>query len=297
MIIPPFISKGDKVGIVATAKKVDKENTLQGIGMLKQWGLEVKMGEHLFAAHHQFAGSDEQRAYDLQQMIDDPEIRAIFIARGGYGTTRIIDDVSFNALLSQPKWICGFSDITAILIHLFDMGIASFHAPMPAFFHENDQESLAFLRSSLFGEKKTMTAKAHRLNQVGTARGKLIGGNLSMICHIIGTATRINTDGMILFLEDVGEQLYRIDRMMVQLKRAGLLNRLSALIVGEFTEMEDSDDSFGLDALEIVHAHTCEFDYPVAFNFPVGHSKTNLALPVGAEARLTIDDFGSHLSC
>ena len=285
------------MGIVATAKKVDKENTLQGIGMLKQWGLEVKIGEHLFQTHHQFAGTDEQRAQDLQRMIDDPEISAIFMARGGYGTTRIIDDISFDALLSQPKWICGFSDITAVLIHLFDMGIASLHGPMPAFFHENDQESLESLRSSLFGEKKEITTKALQLNRAGEAQGKLIGGNLSMICHIIGTPTRITTDGSILFLEDVGERLYRIDRMMVQLKRAGLLNRLSGLVVGQFSEMEDSDDSFGLDAMEIVHAHTSQFDYPVAFDFPVGHSKTNLTLPVGAEARLKIDDNGSQLSC
>jgi muramoyltetrapeptide carboxypeptidase len=297
MIIPPFLSTGDKVGVIATAKKVNKESTLQGIDMLKKWGLKVQLGEHLFDTFHQFAGTDQQRAHDLQQMIDNPEIRAIFIARGGYGTTRIIDDINFDSLLRKPKWICGFSDITAILLHLYDMGIASFHSPMPAFFYENDQKALDFMRNSLFGQKKNISAQAHPLNRLGEANGKLIGGNLSIICHMIGSATRIMTDGNILFLEDVGEQLYKIDRMMVQLKRAGLLGKLSGLIVGQFTDMEDGEESFGLDVLEIIHHHTSEFDYPLAFDFPIGHTNENMAIPVGVEGRLKISKMGTELSC
>lgn len=290
MIIPQYLTSGDKVGVVATAKVVDKGNTLFGIDMLRQWGLKVEVGQYVFEKYFQFAGTDEQRTEDLQRMIDDPEIKAIFMVRGGYGSTRIIDRIDYTPLVKNPKWICGFSDITAFHLHLFQLGIASFHAPMPSFFHALDKPSLNRFQSMLFGNRETLHVHPHHLNKKGKATGKLVGGNLSMICHTIGTPSEIETEGNLLFIEDIGENLYRIDRMLVQLKRAGFLRHLAGLIVGQFSDMEDNEDSFGLNAFEIIHSHISAFDYPVAIDFPMGHTSTNFALPVGLEATLIVDE-------
>lgn len=294
MIIPEYLRKGDAVGVVATAKKVHKAHTLQGIEILKSWGLNVLVGEYVFAEHQQFAGSDQQRAEDFQAMIDNEDIKAIFLVRGGYGSTRIIDQIDFSSLNKFPKWICGFSDITAIHSHLFRLGIASIHAPMPSFFYALDEKPLNWFRDLVFGKKLALEVEQHTLNRNGQIGGKLVGGNLSIICHTIGTASEINTEGNILFIEDVGEQLYNLDRMMVQLKRAGFLANLAGLIVGQFTDMKD-DDPFGQDANEIVKEHVKEFQYPVAFNFPIGHTNMNHAVPIGVACKLDVNDNSSLL--
>lgn len=295
MIFPRYLRTGDKVGVVATAKKVHKDNTLKGIDILKSWGLDVHIGEHTFSAHHQFAGTDHQRAGDLQKFIDDPDVKAIFMVRGGYGSTRIIDRINFEPLIRYPKWLCGFSDITSFHLHLFKLGIASIHSPMPSFFYALDKPALNWLEQHVFGNSGQINANAHLLNRLGHNLGKLVGGNLSLICHTIGTASQIEADGNILFIEDVDEQLYNLDRMMVQLKRAGVLNKLKGLIVGQFTDMKDNEDSFGMDAYEIIHSHVSDFDYPLAFNFPIGHSSNNWAVPVGVDLELNIDEAGSIL--
>ena len=297
MIIPPYLNQGDKVSVIATAKKLDKKNTLHGIEMLKHWGLQVIIGGHAFDSFHQFAGTDTHRAEDLQDALDNPEFKAIFIARGGYGTTRIIDDINYDRLLDRPKWVCGFSDITALHFQLFKLGIASLHSPMPSFFHAVDETSIKFMRKSLFGGADKITVAPHPLNKNGEGNGRLIGGNLSIICHLLGTATGVDTAGTILFIEDVDEQLYRIDRMMLQLKRAGLLHNLAGLIVGQFSEIEEDKDGFGFDAMEIISSHIAEFDYPVAFNFPVGHTKENLSITVGGAGSLSVSEAISELSC
>jgi len=294
MLIPDFLHKGDRVGVVATAKKVHTANTKKGIEILQDWGLKVEVGKHVFCSHQIFAGTDEQRLDDFQKMINDPDIRAIFIVRGGYGTTRIIDQIDFNPLQLSPKWICGFSDITAIHAHLFRLGIASIHAPMPSFFYSLNQHALKWFKDLMFGEKRDLIAKPGKLNKHGQARSKLVGGNLSIICHTIGTPSEIITQGNILFIEDVGEQLYNLDRMMVQLKRSGFLNDLAGLIVGQFTDMKD-EDPFGMDSYEIVYEHVKDFDYPVAFNFPIGHSSSNYAVPIGVECSLSVDSKGTIL--
>lgn len=294
MIIPEYLQKGDAVGVVATAKKVHKAHTLEGIEILKSWGLDVLVGKHVFAEHLQFAGTDDQRAEDFQSMIDNEDIKAVFLVRGGYGSTRIIDQIDFSSLNKFPKWVCGFSDITAIHSHLFRLGIASIHAPMPSFFYALDEKSLNWLRDLVFGEKQTLQVNHHPLNRNGKITGTLVGGNLSLICHTIGTASEIITKGNILFIEDVGEQLYNLDRMMVQLKRAGFLANLAGLIVGQFTDMKD-DDPFGQDANEIVKEHVKDFQYPVAFNFPIGHSNMNHAVPIGVACKLDINDARSLL--
>lgn len=295
MIIPNFLKSGDSVGIVATAKKVDRENTLKGIDILKSWNLNIVLGKYVFSSFNQFAGTDEQRAEDFQSMINNPEIKAIFMVRGGYGSTRIVDHINFSPLKDHPKWICGFSDITAIHLHLYNLGLCSLHSPMPSFFYALNKKSLNWLRKMVFGGKHILKIDRHSLNKQGMATGKLIGGNLSIICHTIGTSSEINTGRNILFIEDVDEPLYHLDRMMIQLKRAGFLYNLAGLIVGQFTEMEDSEDSFGFDATEIIHSHVMEFNYPVAFNFPIGHTSNNYAVPVGVEVHLDVNESGSVL--
>lgn len=295
MIVPEFLSRGDKVGIVATAKKVHKENTLKGIEILEAWGLNVKVGKYVFHSFHQFAGTDEQRTEDLQEMINDPEIKAIFMVRGGYGSTRIIDQIDFRPLTVNSKWVCGFSDITAFHLHLDKLGIASIHSPMPSFFCALNQKSLQQFKELIFGKKLIYEREHHKLNKPGVAHGKLIGGNLSIICHTIGTESEITTGGRILFIEDVGEQLYNLDRMMVQLKRAGFLKDLAGLIVGQFSDMQDNEDAFGYDANEIIYAHTRDYDYPIAFNFPIGHTNENYAVFVGLNAMLSVNQESSTL--
>ena len=295
MIVPKYLSAGDKIGVVATAKKVNKENTLKGIEILKKWGLKVKIGRHVFHSFHQFAGTDEQRAEDLQKMINNPDIKAIFMVRGGYGSTRIIDQINFHSLNTNPKWICGFSDITAFHLHLFKLGITSIHSPMPSFFHTLSEKSLHRFKDLIFGKKPQYNIKNHKLNRPGVATGKLTGGNLSIICHTIGTKSEIDTSDQILFIEDIGEQLYNLDRMIVQLKRAGYLKNLAGLIVGQFSDMKDNEDEFGYDANEIIYSHTKDYDYPIGFNFPIGHTSENYAIPVGIEAKLIVDQKGSTL--
>lgn len=288
MIIPPYLKKGDKVGVVSTAKKVDKANTLHGINILKSWGLEVITGNHVFSSFYQFAGTDDERLEDVQDMFDNHELKAIFMVRGGYGSTRIIDRIDFSILKSHPKWICGFSDITAFNLHLYNFGIASFHAPMPSFFHALNQFSLEWCKKAVFGEELKLLNNSNALNRQGTGEGRIIGGNLSIICHTIGTTSEINTDNNILFIEDVGEQLYNLDRMMVQLRRCGFLNNLSGLVVGQFSDMQDNEDSFGYDANEIILSHIADNKYPVAFDFPIGHSEKNCAIPVGFKSKLSV---------
>jgi len=289
MIIPPFLKSGDKVGVVATAKKVNVENTNRGITILESWGLRVEKGPNLYASHGALAGTDTQRTGDLQAMINDTAIKAIFMVRGGYGSTRIIDNIDFSPLIHFPKWVCGFSDITAFHIHLFNLDIACLHGPMPSFFYAITDDSLKWYRDYIFGIGNVIKIQGHSQNKPGICRGKLVGGNLSIICHTMGTPSQIKTNGNILFIEDIGEQLYHLDRMMVQLKRAGLLQDLAGLIVGQFTDMKD-DDPFGKDVAGIMLDYVGQYNYPVCFGFPVGHSAQNYALPVGVTVELNVTD-------
>ncbi len=294
MIIPDYLQKGDKVGVVATAKKVNKANTLRGIDTLKSWGLDIKIGQYVFAEYMQFAGTDQERAEDFQRMVNDDELKAVFLVRGGYGSTRIIDLIDYNNLLNSPKWICGFSDITAIHAHLFRLGVASIHAPMPSFFYSLDQEALKWFKDLMFGKQKDLKVASSKLNRNGQVKAKMVGGNLSIICHTIGTPSEIISSRNILLIEDVGEELYNLDRMMVQLKRAGFLNDLAGLVVGQFTDMKDTDP-FGLEPYEIINQHVKDFDYPVAYNFPIGHSNKNYAVPIGMECEFLVDSNGARL--
>ncbi|MGI9542295.1 MAG: S66 peptidase family protein [Cyclobacteriaceae bacterium] len=297
MIRPPKLVAGDLVAIVATARSVDQQSMRSAAELIRRWGLEVTFGPHLFEVKDQFAGEDQSRIADLQWALNKPEVKAILCARGGYGTTRIIDEINFKTLMSQPKWICGFSDITAISCHLHKHQIESIHGTMPLLFeragHEASRESL---RKLLFGEVTRLEVTTHEFNQPGIASGALVGGNLSILVHLIGTPSELDTINKILFIEDIDEYLYHVDRMMLQLLRAGKLNGLAGLVVGQMTDMNDNKVPFGKTAYEIIRSHVESFNYPVAFGLPIGHDKPNIALPVGRTAKLMVASEGAQLS-
>jgi len=288
MIIPPFLKPGDKVAIVATARKILAEELAFALETLRKWGLEPVLGKNIYATDNQFAGSDEQRAADLQWAINDESIKAIFIARGGYGTVRIIDKVDFSKFKPCPKWVVGYSDVTVLHSHLHKyFYTATLHATMPINFHKNE-EATESLRKSLFGEKIQYSFEKQQLNRKGSAKGILVGGNLSLLYALAGTPDDLDTNGKILFLEDLDEYLYHIDRMMLNLKRSGKLKNLAGLVIGGFTEMKDNSVPFGKTAEEIIFDAVKEYNYPVCFGFPAGHIDKNLALYLGKEVNLEV---------
>ena len=296
MIIPPFLQKNDKVAVIAPAGKVQVELS-PAIDLLRSWGLEVVLGKYLYQGSGVFAGTDEQRLQDLQWALDDPSIRAALIARGGYGVTRVIDRLDFTKFRQSPKWVAGFSDMTALLHRVNNLGIAAIHATMPVLMAiEDTGEADSSLQRAIFGEKLSYDIMPHPLNLPGMAEGDMIGGNLSMICNSIGTSSEINTDGKILFLEEVGEYAYHIDRMMVQLVRAGKLKRLKGMVIGHFSEIKEGQSPFGRDAYEIIRQYIDEMNFPVCFGFPSGHQPENLALYCGIRTKLEVKADAVHLS-
>jgi muramoyltetrapeptide carboxypeptidase len=287
-ITPPYLQKGDRVAIVCPAKKLPQPMD-DAITLLQSWGLEVILGETVTASYHQFAGDDALRARDLQRYVNDDSIKAIFAARGGYGTVRIIDQVNFSRLTTHPKWIIGFSDITVLHAHLFtNYRLQTIHGQMPVNIPDATLPSLETLRKALFGEDLNYKIAPHPLNRLGSASGVLIGGNLAILLSLSGSISDYDYNGKILFIEDVGEYLYSIDRMLYTLKRAGKLKNLAGLIVGGFTDLKDNDIPFGQTAQEIIRAIVEEYDYPVCFDFPAGHVRDNWALVMGREVKLSV---------
>lgn len=285
---PAHLKKGDKIAIVSPAKKLPGDIN-SAIAILEQWGLEVVLGENVYTGHHQFAGSDAQRTRDLQTFLDDPDIRAIIASRGGYGTIRIIDDLDFSQFKAQPKWVIGFSDITILLSHLLaELNTQSIHGQMPKTFDDASPESLESLRKALFGEVLSYEYNSAFGNRAGEATGVLIGGNLTLLVNTEGSSSAIDYTDKILFLEDVGEQEYAIDRMMRMLKRSGKLSRLKGLIIGAFTGIKAEDIPFGSSPEQLIMEIVQEYDYPVCFNFPVGHIDDNRALVIGQTAKLSV---------
>lgn len=285
MIIPPYLQKGDTIGIVCPSGYMPGEKAATCIQMLQQWGYQVKTGNTLGHQFHYFSGTDEERLADLQQMLDDQQVKAILCARGGYGMSRIIDRIDFRKFRKHPKWLIGFSDITLLHAHVYErFGIACLHAPMAAAFNDGEYANpfVQSLRKALRGSKARYSCTGHTLNCKGKAEGILVGGNLSLIAHAVGSSSSLKTKNKILFLEDVGEYIYNADRMMIQLKRSGMLDHLAGLIIGGFTEMKDTTIPFGADVYDVIAAHTREYNYPVCFGFPVSHEKENYALKVGA---------------
>jgi len=292
-LIPPYLKKGDTIGIVAPAGYMPIEKMQQCIETLDSWGYNVELGAttHSESVNY-FSGTDDERLADLQAMLDNPDVKCILCARGGYGTSRIMDRLSFKRFRKKPKWIVGFSDITALHWHLLrNYKIASLHAPMAAAFIDApaDDPYLQSLRNALEGVPAVYETVPHAFNREGKAKGQLIGGNLALINHLIGTDSDLKTKNRILFIEDIGEYLYSIDRMLLQLKRSGKLNRLAGLIVGGFTDMKDTDRPFGKAVYDIIADVVRDFDYPLCFGFPVSHGKENYALKVGVDYNLVVE--------
>lgn len=291
-VIPPYLKKGDTIGIVAPAGFMPIEKMQACIDTLDSWGYNVQLGETTHSqSHNYFSGSDEERLKDLQQMMDDRNISAILCARGGYGTSRIIDRIHFKKFRKHPKWIIGFSDITVLHAHLFsNYGIASLHAPMAAAFNDGEFNNpyILSLKDALEGKPAHYECASHAFNRQGEVKGQLVGGNLSLLAHLVGTDSDMKAKGKILFLEDVGEYLYNIDRLLLQLKRSGKLNRLAGLIIGGFTESKDTERPFGKPAFDIIYEQVREYDFPVCFGFPVSHDKENYALKIGGKYHLKI---------
>ena len=297
MIEPQFLEEGDTIGLVATARKLTWEEAEPAIGMLADAGIKVRTAQRMFGAENQFAGSDEDRTADMQRMLDDPDVKAILCVRGGYGTVRILDQLDFREFQKHPKWVCGFSDITALHTHINqNFGVATIHSSMPLSMKDLDSNHNQFstLIGSLKGELPGYEFKPHRLNRTGEMEGQIVGGNLSVIYSVLGSISDINTDGKILFLEDLDEYLYHIDRMMVNLKRNGKLTNLKGLVIGGMSDMNDNTIPFGKTAEEIIREAVQEFDYPVCFNFPAGHIEDNRALIFGKKAAIRITDNGSQ---
>lgn len=300
MIKPPSINPGDSIGIVCPAGYMPAEKARRCILTLKKWGYHVIEGKTLGGqSENYFSGTDDERLSDLQEMLDNPDIKAIIFGRGGYGTTRILDKIDWRVFQNNPKWIVGFSDLT--ILHGFmhqQLQIASIHGPMAgAFNHDEGINSYTLsLKDTLEGRVVNYSSDPHPFDTPGQTNGVLIGGNLCIMAHAIGSNAAYQTDGKILFLEDVGEQLYNIDRMMLQLKRAGVFDNLKGLIIGGFTDNRDTDRPFGKSAYEIIREHVMEYNYPKCFGFPVSHEKENLALTIGGDYQLTIDELGTVLS-
>jgi muramoyltetrapeptide carboxypeptidase len=296
-IAPPFLQPGQRVALVSTARKITPAEVAFAQQTLADWDLEVVLGESIGAASHQFAGDDGLRRRDFQRQLDDPSIRAIFCARGGYGTARLIDELNFSQFANAPKWVVGFSDITVLNCHLLRLGYQSIHGVMPVLFGQADGEAAVdSLRATLFGQATTYTAPAHALNRHGTATGELVGGNLSLLHTITGTASQASFEGRILFLEDLDEYLYHIDRMLLHLHRSGQLVGLAGLVVGHFSQMRDNAVPFGQEAYEIISHYAQRYAFPVGYGFPVGHEADNQALVVGRDATLVVAPTGSQLS-
>jgi len=290
MLFPQPLQKGDKTALVCTARFVDKAQLEYSIQLLKLWDLQVVIGSSIGLKDNQFGGTDQDRALDFQQQVNDPEIKAIFIAKGGYGTARILDRIDFQPLVKYPKWIVGYSDVTALHLKLQQLEIASIHADMPVDFPKKSIETLESLKRCLF--KNAYTIKFHSSFESisGQCEGVLIGGNLSVLYSVLGTTGLPSFKNKILFLEDLDEYLYHIDRMVLNLKRNDILSQLSGLIVGGMTSMNDNAIPFGYSANAIIYNHVSEYKYPVAFDSPSGHLKENLAMVLGANVRLTIDN-------
>lgn len=291
MKTPEFLKKGDKVAIVCPASYI-KGDIEVALAVLNSWGLDVEVGKSVTSQFHQFAGTDEVRRRDLQAALDNPEIKAIFAARGGYGTVRIIDQLDFRKFKKHPKWIVGFSDITVLHSHLHNkVGVCSIHGQMPKAFSESTQAALTSLKNALFGKKKDFKYSQTTFpNRSGKGEGRLIGGNLAILHSILSSPSDGKYDNKILFIEDVGEQHYNIDRMLWTLKRTDKLVKLQGLIVGGFTSLKDSDPPFGQRFEEIIMDKVSEYNFPVCFDFPSGHIDNNHSLIFGKKIQLSVKD-------
>jgi muramoyltetrapeptide carboxypeptidase len=288
--IPPKLKSGDQIAIAASARKISADELQNAVEIFESWGLKVILHPDLFSVKNQFAGDDDTRAFVLNSYLQNPDIKAVIFARGGYGTVRIIDKIDFSYLDKYPKWLIGYSDITVLHNHVHNnTNWCTLHATMPINMqtHNINMQSVLALKSVLMGNDEIVYPITYNeLNKPGEGTAEIVGGNLSVIYSLLGSASDINTNGKILFLEDLDEYLYHIDRMMQALKRAGKLSNLAGLIVGGMSDMKDNLVPFGLGAEQIIANTIKEFNYPVTYNFPAGHQDVNLPLIIGSPIKL-----------
>lgn len=289
MITPAFLKKGDTVAILATARKNIVDNLKPSIELMQGWGLNVIVGKTIGLDNNQLAGTDTERAADFQNMLDNPNIKAIWCVRGGYGTIRMIDKVDFSNFASNPKWVIGFSDVTVLHSHLNKLGVQTIHGLMPVNVEKATPAAKESFRKALFGEKISYQVPFDSENRLGTASGELIGGNLSILYSLMGSASQVDCKGKILFIEDLDEYLYHIDRMIMSLKRCGCFENLEGLIVGSMTKMKDNDIPWGKNANQIVSDITKDYQFPIVFDFPAGHIHDNRTLILGKRVLLKVN--------
>jgi muramoyltetrapeptide carboxypeptidase len=289
MIHPSYLQKEDTVAIVSTARKISSDKIIPAIKLLEKWGLNIIIGETIGSEENQFAASDEKRIADFQQLLDNPKVKAIWCARGGYGTVRLVDKLDFTAFKKHPKWIVGYSDITVLHSHIHNFGIETLHATMPINLENNSRKALETLKNSLFGKNLSYEIPADEKNKMGNATGEIVGGNLSVLYSLLGSNSAIKTAGKMLFMEDLDEYLYHIDRMCMNLKRNGYFENLKGLIVGKMSDMHDNEIPFGKTAQEIILDCVSEYNFPVVFNFPAGHLDDNRALILGRKIELNVN--------
>ena len=290
MIIPPFLKAGDTVALVCTARKFSLEDAKPAINLLESWGLNVKIGATIGLDACQLGGTDTDRAADFQAQLDDENVNAIWCARGGYGTVRIIDALDFSKFKKHPKWIMGFSDVTVLHSQLNVERVASLHSIMPFTVPKAPEEVKDTLRKAIFGETITYTIPSKSYDVKGAASGELVGGNLSILYSLLGSRSSICTNDKILFIEDLDEYLYHIDRMMHNLKRNGYFEHIKGIIVGGMTDMHDNEIPFGQNEVQIITAITKEYNIPIAFEFPAGHQIDNRTLILGKQVNFEVND-------
>jgi len=289
------LKKGDLIYLTAPAKAIEEEHVEYARKFFEMEGFNVLVSEHCLGQHNYFSGTDEERTADFQFGLDNPEVKAIVCVRGGYGCIRILDRLQWAGFLRHPKWIVGFSDITLFHQRLQRFGIPSIHSTMPLNFKNNSDESLATLLSALKGETNPVYCEYVEENKPGTAEGILVGGNLSILYSLLGTDDHIDYSNTILFIEDLAEQLYHIDRMLHAFEKAGIFDRIKGLIVGGMTDLEDTTISFGHSVEQIILHHFKYRKIPIAFNFPAGHINDNRALILGKTCRLEVNEKESVL--
>jgi len=292
MKFPPQLSPGDKVALVSPSGKLAQPVIERAAEVLKNQGFKVKIGKHAYDSEGVFAGTDAARAEDMQKALDDKSIRAVFFSRGGYGCLRTHSRLDWKGFHKNPKWLVGFSDNTVFHSYLSRQKTASIHAVMASTFEHEGAPSSSFLKlmDMLSGEAKAYEVSPHPLNRIGKTKGILAGGNLSILLSLRGTQLDLKPKGKILFIEDIHELNYRVDRMMQNLKAGGILDELKGLVVGQFTSMKNGASDYGMTALEIIREAVDDYDYPVVFGFPAGHEMPNDPLLFGGKTSLDVTD-------
>jgi len=291
----PYLSKGDCIYITSPAKAIEKEHIDFAVKTIEKMGFKVLLSENCLHHENYFAGTDSQRRIDFQKGLDDPTVKAILCARGGYGSVRIIDDLQWAGFLRQPKWIIGFSDITYFHHKINNFNLPSIHATMPLNFSSNSEESIRSLFGALLGEKRKIQITSSPFNKKGEVEGELIGGNLSIIYALLGTNDQVDYAGKILFIEDLAENLYAVDRMLYSLKKAGVLDKIAGLIIGGMTDLKDTLIPFGKTYQEIILNQLTYRKIPICFDFPAGHLDDNRALVFGEEVKLVVENSNSFI--